>query len=86
MFRYLFIDNRTVIACDYEQGGLFHSAGPHSVKTDGERGFGKILRRMERERVETETRNRFLAVGEACVAIFRPITGFKRRAFVSSGF
>ena len=31
-------------------------------------------------------RKKFLAVGEACMAIFRPIPGFKGKTFVSSGF
>ena len=31
-------------------------------------------------------RKKFLAAGEACVAIFWPIRGFKGRTFVSSGF
>ena len=36
--------------------------------------------------VEIKTRKKFLAVGEACMAIFQPTPSFKRRTFVSSGF
>ena len=31
-------------------------------------------------------RKTLLAVGEACVAVFRPTPGFKGRTFVTSGF
>ena len=37
-------------------------------------------------KVETGTRKKFLTVGEACVAIFRPISDFNGSAFISSGF
>ena len=37
-------------------------------------------------KVEIRTRNKFLAVGKACVAIFRPTPDFKWRTLVSSAF
>ena len=38
-------------------------------------------------KVEIRTRKKFLAVGNAYVAVlFRPTLGFKREIFVSSGF
>ena len=37
-------------------------------------------------KVEIGTRKKFLAVGEACEAIFRPIPDFNGRTFVSSRF
>ena len=49
------------------------------------RGFGK----NEDEctgKVELSTKKKILAVGEACVVIFWPTPGFKRRTSVISGF
>ena len=37
-------------------------------------------------KVEIRKRKKFLAVNEACMALFRPTPGFKMRTFVSSGF
>ena len=36
--------------------------------------------------VEIRTRRKFLAIGEACMAIFSSTPGFKVRTFVCSGF
>ena len=49
------------------------------------RGFEKYEGKWT-EKVKTNSRKKFLAVREACRAIFWPIQGFKRRTSVSSGF
>ena len=90
-----------VIRCYYSAASLTLVREQHFIiiiKIDAFKKQGDDLekkkKKKEREREEIEctgkveigTRKKFLAVGEACEAIFRPIPDFNGRMFVSSLF
>ena len=63
-----------MIACKYEQGDLFYSAGTRTgPKLTQSKGRKRIWVENEAEwtgKVEIRTRNKSLAVRKACMAIF----------------
>ena len=98
MFWYLFIfcmhspPEPAETACDYAGWPiLFYRPIQQTAlaQTNAVQKLGEDSEKKEGEwtcKVEIRTRKRFLAVGEACMAIFWPALGFKGRTFVSSGF
>ena len=58
-------------------------------KTNAVKRYGEDPNKMKVNnpgKVKTGTMEKFLTVGEVCVATFWPTPGFKCRTFVSSGF
>ena len=58
----------------------------HNTVEKQEEGLEKINEGEWTGQIEIRTRKHFLAVGKACVAVFRSPPGFKGRKHFSSGF
>ena len=78
-----------LLRSDYEQGDLLYFTLAQKTASKTKHLNRERIWKNEGEwtgKFKTGTRKKFLAVGEACLAIFWPTPGFKGRTSVSSGF